>query len=106
MDVAKYQSLSPTFEEMAERHRSVARNELYRFDVYGNSPKGRAAVKNAAAHRRIAVCLSYAQAEALAARDGLLSEFRSFVRTYGGGEKRGSLLFEFRRTFLKESPNA
>lgn len=76
MDVARSTNLSPTYAEIAERFRSKARNFLHRAEQYGDTPKGRAALAEASDYSIIAAQMDEKQAEALAARDGFLTEYR------------------------------
>ncbi len=73
----KATNLSPTFAEMAERMRSKSRILRYKASQSGeNTPKGRLALADAAQYDAIAADLAENQREALAARDGLLTEYR------------------------------
>lgn len=75
-DVGRTPNLSPTFAEMAARMRSKVRHLLYVAQKYGDTPKGREALEDAASYERIAAGLDENQREALAARDGMLDEYR------------------------------
>lgn len=70
-------NLSPTFAEMAARMRSKARNLRYSAARAGvDTPKGRAALADAAKYEGIAVGLAESAVEQLHARDGMLAEYR------------------------------
>lgn len=73
----KSPNLSPTYAEMAARHRCAARSLRFQAARFGgDTPRGRLALSDAADHTRIAAGLEEKQAEALAARDGMLTEYR------------------------------
>lgn len=70
-------NLSPTFAEMAARMQSKARSLRHKAAQSGeNTPKGRLALADAAQYEAIAADLNESQAEVLAARNGLLTEYR------------------------------
>ncbi|HYF47119.1 MAG TPA: hypothetical protein VD926_12965 [Acidimicrobiales bacterium] len=77
MDNARTPNLTPTFAEIAARQRAKARNLRAVAARYGpDTPRGRAALADAATFERIAASSDLAQAEVLAARNGTLAEFR------------------------------
>lgn len=76
-------NLSPTYAEMAARMRSKARSLRLIAKKYGDTPKGRAALADAEVYARIAGGLDENQREALAARDGLLTEYRKAATNRG-----------------------
>lgn len=69
-------NLSPTWAEMAARHRSKSRYHLACAEKYGDTPKGRQHMADAESFARIAASFSEKAAEASASRDGLLDEYR------------------------------
>lgn len=70
-------NLSPTFAEMAARMRSKARSLRHQADRVGHdTPKGRLALADAAQYDAIGADLAENQREVLAARNGLLTEYR------------------------------
>lgn len=70
-------NLTPTYAEMSARMRSKARSLRHTADCVGHdTPKGRAALADAAIFARIALDMDEKQREARAARDGFLTEYR------------------------------
>lgn len=69
-------NLCPTWAEMAARYRSRSRYHLNRAQRFGNTPKGRAEMKDAQFYASLAAEASEKQAEVIAARDGMLTEYR------------------------------
>lgn len=76
MDHARTPNLSPTYAELAARYRSKARSLRSQAARYGDTPKGRAALVDAASAERMARSAEQSQAEIVAARNGYLTEFR------------------------------
>ena len=76
-------NLSASYSEMAARLRSKVRSLLFTAGNYGDTPRGREALADAAKYERIATSLAEKQAETLAARDGLLTEYRKSAADRG-----------------------
>lgn len=77
MDTARTPNLSPTFAEVAARMRSKARSLRHSAAQFGHdTPKGRQALADAGVYAGIALDMDEKQQEVIAARNGMLAEYR------------------------------